>query len=304
MKLEFVTADVFTDQVFGGNPLAVVLDGRGVGDDAMQRIAREFNLSETVFVLPPDDPAHTLRIRIFTPIHELPFAGHPTVGTALVLAELGRVPLTGNLTRIVLEEGAGPVPVTIRAEGGKPVSAELQAPRPPEIWDVPEPAALALMLGLEAADLVTGNGLPAGVSCGNPFTIVEVTDRDALARSRLDRVRWADLLGDGLGKAVLLITRDAPTSHDLQTRMYAAYAGIDEDPATGSAAAALGGFLGTRPGLGDGSHRWVMAQGIEMGRPSRLEITAERRDGSLQAVRVAGAAVRVMAGTLTLPDPA
>jgi trans-2,3-dihydro-3-hydroxyanthranilate isomerase len=303
VKLNFVTADVFTDRVFGGNPLAVILDGRGVSGALMQRIAREFNLSETVFVLPPDDPAHTRRVRIFTPVQELPFAGHPTVGTALVLAELGLVPLAGGLTRIILEEDAGPVPVTIRADRGRPVAAELEAPQAPEIRDGPEPSALAAMLGLAPSDLVTAHGLPAGVSCGVPFTIVEVTDRGALARARLDRSLWEGLLGDGFGKSVLVVTRDAPAGYDLQARMYAAYAGIDEDPATGSAAAALGGFLGSRPGLADGIHRWLMAQGIEMGRPSRLEITAERQNGELRAVRVAGAAVRVMAGTLTLGDP-
>lgn len=304
MKLDFVTADVFTDQVFGGNPLAVVLDGQGLDGAVMQRVAREFNLSETVFVLPPDDPDHARRLRIFTPVHELPFAGHPTIGSALVLAGRGFVPLAGEFTRIVLEEGAGPVPVTIRAVGGRPVAAELEAPQAPEIQDTPAPAALAAMLGLEPADLVLANGLPAAVSCGVPFTIVEVADRAVLARSCLDRGLWEGLLGASFGRSVLIVTRDAPAGYDVQARMFAPYAGIGEDPATGSAAAALGGFVGGRAGLADGIHRWVVAQGIEMGRPSHLEITVERHGGELGAVRVAGAAVEVMAGALTLPEPA
>src|SRR5215218_8695825 len=127
MRYRFLTADVFTDRPFGGNPLAVFPDGQGLSDDTMQRVARELSLSETVFVLPPDDPGHTRRLRIFTPAVELPFAGHPTVGTAIALAAIGEIPLIGDETRIVFEEGVGPVPVTIRAEGGAPVFAQLWA---------------------------------------------------------------------------------------------------------------------------------------------------------------------------------
>jgi trans-2,3-dihydro-3-hydroxyanthranilate isomerase len=143
MRYRFVIADVFTDQPFGGNPLAVLPDARGLDDALMQKIAREFNLSETVFVLPPEAPAHTRRLRIFTPATEVPFAGHPTVGTALVLARLGEVPLQGATTRIVFEEGAGPVPVTITAAHGQAAFAQLSAPQAPELLAGRPPALIA-----------------------------------------------------------------------------------------------------------------------------------------------------------------
>jgi trans-2,3-dihydro-3-hydroxyanthranilate isomerase len=305
MRHRFVTADVFTDRAFGGNPLAVLPDGRGLDPDRMQQVAREFNLSETVFVLPPDDPAHTRRLQIFTPAHELPFAGHPTVGTALVLAAIGAIELAGETTRIVFEEGAGPVPVTIRAAGGRAVSAELTAPEPPTVGPAPEPAALAAMLGLAPADLRTDAGLPAAASAGLPFLIVELTDAGALARARLDHERWRRLLANAQARAVYLITRDAAgLDADFRARMFAPAGGIEEDPATGSAAAALGGWLGLHEAPDDRMTRCVVAQGLEMGRPSRLEVAVERRGGEVVSIRVGGGAVLVSEGTIEVPADA
>jgi trans-2,3-dihydro-3-hydroxyanthranilate isomerase len=302
MRYRFLTADVFTDRAFGGNPLAVLPDARGVDPGRMQQIAREFNLSETVFVLPPDDPAHSRRLRIFTPARELPFAGHPTVGTALVLAAIGTIGLEGETTRIVFEEGAGPVPITLRAAGGRAVFAELVAPQPPAVGRAPEPAALAAMLGLGPADLRTDAGLPAVASTGLPFLIVELKGAEALARARIDHGLWQGLLADAETREVYLVTRDtAGLDADFRARMFAPGAGVGEDPATGSAAAAFGGWLGLHEAPPDGITRYVIAQGLEMGRPSRLEVTVETRAHEVASVRVGGGAVMVSEGTIEAP---
>ena len=183
MDYRFHTADVFTDRIFGGNPLAVFPEAAGLTTARMQAIAREFNLSETAFVLPAEDPAHAACLRIFTPYTELPFAGHPTVGTAHVLASLGHIRLTGETTQIVFEEGVGPVPVTIRAEDGRPVFCQLTAAQAPTFGPEPPPAAeLAAMLSLEAADiLTTARDRPRAVSCGVPFLFLPLSNRQALA---------------------------------------------------------------------------------------------------------------------------
>ncbi len=302
MRHRFLTADVFTDRTFGGNPLAVLPDARDLDPARMQEVAREFNLSETVFVLPPHEPAHSRRLRIFTPAREVPFAGHPTVGTAFVLAATGALELTGETTRITFEEGAGPVPVTIRAAAGRPVFAELTAPEPPMVGSAPAPAALAAMLGLGAADLRLDAGLPAIASTGLPFLIVELSDAAALGRARLDLALWRDLLADTGAGEVYLVSRDAGgLDADFRARMFAPAAGIVEDPATGSAAAALGGWLGLHAAAADGTARYVVAQGHEIGRPSRLQIEVEKRAGQVVAVRVGGAAVLVAEGTIEVP---
>jgi trans-2,3-dihydro-3-hydroxyanthranilate isomerase len=303
MRYRFVTADVFTDRIFGGNPLAVLPDARGLDGRRMQAIAREFNLSETVFVLPPDDPAHTRRLRIFTPGQEIPFAGHPTVGSAVILVAIGEVALTGDSTRIVFEEGAGPVPVTIRASGGQPGFAQLTAPVAPEV----RPAALAMdaiaaMLSLAPGDVRTAAGLPAFVSCGFPLLVVELSGQAALGRARLDLARWQELLADAWSREVYLVSREsADPAADFQVRMFAPAAGIAEDPATGGAAAALGGWLGLRETPAEGTSRYRLAQGLEIGRPSCLEVEVDKRAGEVEAVRVGGAAVLVSEGTLEVP---
>jgi trans-2,3-dihydro-3-hydroxyanthranilate isomerase len=304
MRYRFVTADVFTDQPFGGNPLAVLPDARGLDDALMQKIAREFNLSETVFVLPPVSPAHTRKLRIFTPTTEVPFAGHPTVGTALVLARLGEVPLQGATTRIVLEEGAGPVPVTIVARHGHAAFAELSAPQAPELLAERPAALIASALSLTPSDLIAEQGLPRVVSCGLPFLLVRLTDRRALARARLNRSVWQRQLAGSPAEHVFMFTRigdDGAGGHAFQARMFAPGSGVDEDPATGSAAAALGGWLGSVASLADGTLRCVIAQGLEIGRPSRLEVEVDKRAGAIAAVRVGGAAVLVSEGTIEAP---
>lgn len=306
MEAVYHTLDVFTDRVFGGNPLAVFPDARGIAPERMQRIARELNLSETVFVLPPEDARHTRRLRIFTPAAELPFAGHPTVGTAFLLASLGQVPLEGDETAIVFEEGVGPVPVRIFARGGEPVSAQLTAAKLPEHGPPPPPRAeVAAVLGLAEDDLLDGEWAPGGVSCGVPFLYVPVRDRAALARARVDLARWEATLAGWWAPHLFVFSRDPELpGSDVRARMFAPAMGIAEDPATGAASATLAGYLAARSPQREGTLRWTVEQGWEMGRPSILRVEADVRGGEVTAVRVGGEAVRVAEGRMRIPDGA
>jgi trans-2,3-dihydro-3-hydroxyanthranilate isomerase len=301
-SFQFYTADVFTSSRFGGNQLAVFPDARDISADQMQRIAREFNFSETTFVLPPTDPKHTRRVRIFTPGSELPFAGHPTVGTAFVLATIGDIPFTPPETRITFEEGVGPVPVTIRGDNGTPGFAQLSAAKLPEIGPTPPSAReLAQCLGLAERDVLTGDLAPEAVSCGVPFLFVPVRDRAALTRAR---VRLDDfervLRGYWTAKVFVFCNEPELEGSDFRARMFAPTIGVPEDPATGSACVAFGGYLGRRDARADGTLRWVVEQGFEMGRPSLLEVEVDKRGGVVSAARVGGRSVLVMRGELYL----
>ena len=303
MRYRFLTADVFTDRPFGGNQLAVLPDAHGLGEDVMPAIAREFNYSETVFVLPPSDPTHTRRLRIFTPGGELPFAGHPTVGTAHVLAAIGEIPLRSDETRIVFEEGVGPVPVLIRSDSGSPVFAQLSIAKLPEVGPPPPPAAqLAEILSLRPDDLLGGDFAPEAVSCGVPFLFVPLRDRDAVRRARVRIDKWEAVLADAWASMIMVFAHDAEwPGSDLRARMFAPGISVPEDPATGSAAAALGGYLAARVPRLDGTLRWVIEQGVEMGRPSILEAEVDKAAGKVTAVRVGGKTVLVSEGTMEIP---
>jgi len=302
MNARYLTADVFTDRKFGGNQLAVFPDARQIKPDLMPRIAQEFNYSETTFVLPPDDPSHTAKVRIFTPGGELQFAGHPTVGTAHVLASIGVIKLTGDETRIVLEEGLGPVPVTIRAKGGRPDFAQLTAAKLPETGPPPPSReTLAAMLSLEPTDVLDGDMKPEALSCGTPFLFVPVRDRGAVGRARVKIDLWASALGGYITKDVFVFAMDAEQpDNDVRARMFAPAIGVAEDPATGSACVALAGYLATRDARTQGTLRWIVEQGFEMGRPSSLEIEADKKAGAVAAVRVGGRTVMVCDGTMEL----
>ncbi len=304
MKYKYVTADVFSDTRFGGNQLAVLLDARGLTVEQMQAIAREFNYSESAFVLPATHPSCTRKVRIFTPSDELPFAGHPTVGTAHVLAAVGEIPLTGDETKIVLEEGIGHVPVTIRSKNGVPVFAQLTAAKLPEIGPPPPGrSSLAELLSLEANDIVGGTNAPQALSCGLPFLFVPVKDRGAVRRARVRMDLWDSALRQYWAPQVMVFARDPelPTSH-IRARVFVPGLAVPEDPATGSAAAALGGYLGAREAQTDGTLRWVVEQGFEMGRPSILEIEIDKVAGEVTAIRVGGASVLVMKGSIDIGD--
>ncbi len=304
MRRPFHTADVFTDRLFGGNPVAVFPDGSGLDAALMQAIAREMNLSETVFVLPPDSPRHTRRLRIFTPAAELPFAGHPTLGTAFVLAAIGEVPLRGETTDIVFEEGVGPVPVRIEAGEGRPVRMELEAAQPPEPGPpAPDLEAIAAAVGLDPEQILAGAEGPCAASCGVPFLFVALRDRTALATARLRRDAWERALADTWAPSLFLYTRDVGDSGaDLRARMFAPGLGVEEDPATGSAVAALGHVLAAGDPRSDARIQVAVDQGVEMGRPSRLLLDVEKQAGRARTVRVAGEAVLVATGEMEIPD--
>lgn len=307
-RLRFITADVFTSAVFSGNQLAVVFGAEGLPTETLQHIATEFNYSETAFVFAPEDPAHTRRVRIFTPANELPFAGHPTVGTAHVLVAIGEVPASGDDFTVVLGEGVGPVPVRITMRDGVPVTAQLTAAMlPEERDDVPGIEQLAEVLSLSPADFTGGSHAPMGVSCGIPWLLVPLQSVDAVQRARVKmdaydrflRGRWATEI------MVFAMSRDADESKlpqhvrncDVRARVFVPGMSIPEDPATGSAGVCLAGYLAKRTPRA-GMLRWEVAQGVEMGRPSRLSIEAEKRGGEITAVRVGGSTVLVSEGTM------
>ncbi|WP_102108752.1 PhzF family phenazine biosynthesis protein [Oceaniglobus roseus] len=278
--------DVFTSEAFGGNPLAVITDARGLAEDQLQRIAREFNFSETTFVFPPEDPAHTARVRIFTPTTEIPFAGHPLIGTATALHDLGRG------SELVLEVGVGPIPCAIE-EG----EARFTTSRPLVVDAHPDLADVAACGGLLAGQIRTDRHLPVQAGLGLPFVLAELTDADALAAISPDAEafrRGAAAYPAELHFAVLYYVRDGAA---VKARMFAPLDNIIEDPATGSAAAALGAYLTQLEGQ---SLTLLIDQGVEMGRPSRIRVDTEVVDGLCRSVRISGRAVKVMEGRLTL----
>ncbi|HZT57462.1 MAG TPA: PhzF family phenazine biosynthesis protein [Pyrinomonadaceae bacterium] len=288
-RLHYHLVDVFTDRAFGGNPLAVCTNGRGLTTETMQSVAKEFNLSETTFVLPPDDPKHDWRVRIFTPGSELPMAGHPTVGTSFVLAREHMIRRDERETNIVLEEGVGPVPVRIEFKDGEPVFAEMTQPLPkfgPQVNDI---EAVAAMLSLDAGDIDAN--LPVEVvSCGVPFLYVPLR---SLAAARQARPR-ADLIEcvatGGVPPEVFVFAREVEhEGSTVHSRMFAPGLGITEDPATGAASGPLGCYLVRHRLVAcDRVAEITSEQGIEMGRPSFIKITIERRGDEFKAVRVGG----------------
>ena len=301
-RYRFVTCDVFTSVPFGGNQLAVFPDARSIPEHRLLDVTREFNYSETTFVYPPVDPAHARRVRIFTPGGEVPFAGHPTVGTAHALAETGEIALSGDVTRIVLEEGVGPVPVVIRAEAGRPVFAQLSVAKLPEVGPPPPSRDdLARVLGLEVDDLLGGEWSPQSLSCGLPFLFVPLHDRSAVARARIRMDAWEATLRDAPVSEIMVFAPGGERpGTDYRARMFAPGLSVPEDPATGSACAALGGYLAARDPRRQGTLHWTVEQGFEMGRPSMLEVEADVVRGNVTAVRVGGATVLVSDGTMAI----
>lgn len=299
-RFAYLVCDVFTDRIFGGNPLAVFPDAAGLSDDDMQRAAAEMNLSETVFVLPPDDPAHIRRLRIFTPRSELPFAGHPTVGAAIALALRKKIKIAAAGTRIVFEEGVGPVAVTVRKTDG-PLYAELATTERPAIGPRPPSLSyLAAAVGLHAGDMDPKRE-PAAVSCGVPFLFIPVTNRAALRSARLEPARWRQTLATFWAPHVYLYTIGSEGENGIYARMFAPALGITEDPATGGAAATLAGYLAMEDPRPNGTLSWTIEQGAEMGRPSRLSAFATKEKSRVVSVGVGGTAVPVSEGVMTFP---
>ncbi|MEW6061549.1 MAG: PhzF family phenazine biosynthesis protein [Bacteroidota bacterium] len=298
MKFRYYTCDVFTDRSFGGNQLAVFPDATKIPENVLQSIAKEFNFSETTFVYPPSNPKHTKRVRIFTPANELPFAGHPTIGTAITLATIGAVATNGIETKIILEEGVGDVPVTIRLEKGKPPFAQLSAARLPEFnHTVPSTKMLAKMLTVSQRDLDDDRFPIQFVSVGFPFLYVAVKNREALKKIRVN----VQIMEELKVNEVFVFTDDTEQSGiHFRARMFAPLLGISEDPATGSAAASFAGYLAAIHPTQTGTLKWSIEQGVEMGRPSILFSEAEKKNGTVTSLRVGGNAVMVCEGEIEL----
>ncbi|WP_457105444.1 PhzF family phenazine biosynthesis protein [Methylobacterium sp. P5_C11] len=292
MARRFVTLDVFTEHRLAGNPLAVVLDAEGLDTAAMQAIAREFNLSETVFVLPPTEARHRARLRIFTPGRELPFAGHPTVGTAVLLAL--QEPAGGDARAFGLEEEIGIVPCVVEARAdGSGGRARFRLPVLPDyLGPGPEPAVLARLLGLEPGDIGTGRHGPSRHGVGPSFTCVPVGKVAALDAARPAQAPDAS---DGL---YLYAPDPEGSGRSWRVRMFAPHFGVPEDPATGSAASAFAGVLMQFEAMGDGTHDVAIRQGQAMGRPSEIALQVTIESGALRAVEIGGAAVIVSDGAL------
>jgi trans-2,3-dihydro-3-hydroxyanthranilate isomerase len=303
MQLKFYTLDVFTSTRFEGNPLAVVLGADGLDTTRMQAIAREFNLSETVFVQTPGNPAHSAKVRIFTPAAELPFAGHPTVGTAALLAELKAAdPDAPHEAIVILEETIGAIRVGVRMRPGSAPYAEFDTPKLPEaLGGLPPTDLLAEALSLTSREIGFENHKPSRYSAGVPYTFVPVASLAAIAKAAPDMRVWGPAFGESGHNAAYVYCREtAHMTAQFHARMFVPGQGVPEDPATGSAAAAFAGVVQRFDSLPDGSHKKIIEQGFEMGRPSLIELSLVLNAGKLATVRIGGHAVRVSEGLLEI----
>jgi trans-2,3-dihydro-3-hydroxyanthranilate isomerase len=296
MRYPYYICDVFTATRFGGNQLAVLPHADGLSDRQMQQVAREFNFSETTFVLPPE-AGHTRRVRIFTPSTEVPFAGHPNIGTAFALATAGELgPIDPSIT-VTFEERAGVVPVSIHRREGQPIWCELSAPQRLSLGKTISARSLAAAVSLVSDDVVTTTHVPQVASVGLPFVVAELKDRAALERARINPDGFDGLIAEGVVPDVHLYTHTAD-DFDIRARMFAPGDGVPEDPATGSANCALAGLLSHYHSAADGNFHWRIAQGVEMGRPSVLEARAEKREGVVAGTWIGGASVLVSEGLI------
>ena len=301
MKLHFVTVDVFTGTQFAGNPLGVVLNAEGLSGGQMQAIAAEFNLAETTFVLPPGDPAHTAEVRIFTPRYEMPFAGHPNVGTAFALGRIGTShgrAIGGK--GVIFEEKAGLVAVSFLKEGTTVVGARLASPQRLMLGAEVTADLIASACSLSVEDIETRNHPPRIASCGAPFILAELKSRERLAAATARPEVFAREISKLPVTSLFVYTSVAESGLDIRARMFAPHHGIPEDPATGSANVALIGLLAHLRPEPDLRISKNIAQGVEMGRPSLLHAEAEKKDGKVWATYIGGRGVPVMSGTLEL----
>jgi trans-2,3-dihydro-3-hydroxyanthranilate isomerase len=298
MSWRFHLVDVFTASAFAGNALAVLPDARGLTTAQMQAIAREFNFSETTFVFPDEADASRARVRIFTPGAELDFAGHPTIGTACALVMHGSLGADlGVPARLILEENVGPVVVDVERRdgvfhGALTLEAEIEMPA-----GAPSAADAAAVLTLDPADV--RQTFFAGV--GLPFCFVELGSQTAVDRAAIDRPAWSRVLAPSWSPHVYLFAGDLEDGGSLHARMFGPALGVEEDPATGSACAALVGALASRSEVGDGDLRLAIRQGVAMGRPSAIEALARKRGGRVASVGVAGAVSPVATGEIEAP---
>jgi len=298
VKYRYYICDVFTETRFGGNQLAVLPEAVGLSTQQMQQIAREFNFSETTFVF-PSKADNTRHVRIFTPAREIPFAGHPNVGTAFVLATAGELGEIKSSLTVIFEEESCLVSVAIQESAGKVESCELTAPQSLSFGKTLPVELVAAALSIDSKEIVTKTHGPQVASVGLPFIMVELRDRSVLERARINMAGFEALAARDVMPDVYLYTQGTD-GFDIRARMFAPLSGVPEDPATGSANCALAGLLAHYSQDPNGSFSWRIAQGVEMGRPSTLIARAEKKDGVVQTTRIGGAAVLVSEGTIYL----
>ena len=296
MQYKYYICDVFTTKRFGGNPLAVLPDAEGLTEEQMQQIAREFNFSESTFVFPPEK-GNTKKVRIFTPSTEVPFAGHPNIGTAFVLASAGIIEELNVTTEFVFEEKAGLVPITLQRLHDGAFWCELQAPEKLSLGKSISAEILASAISLPVEKINLNIHSPQVVSVGLPFLIAELKDRGALEEASVNLEEFKQLVGQDLPPYVHLYTR-SNDEFDIRARMFAPFDGVPEDPATGSANCALGGLLTYYNDASSGNYEWKIAQGIEMGRPSSLKARTQKKDGEVISTYIGGSSVMVSEGVI------
>src|ERR1700691_5929001 len=296
MKYTFHIVDVFSSTPFGGNQLAILPDAAGISTEGMQRIARKLNFAETTFVLPKIDPANTCRLRIFTPRAELNFAGHPTVGTACALVMKQHLRLSDPI-RLILEENVGPVTVDVAQKNGGfhgklTLSVKIEAPT-----GAPSPTDLAAILSIERGE--ASQVFFAGV--GVPFCFAQLNSNEVVDRAAINRAAWAATLSRAWSPNVFFFAGNLRDGGKLYARMCAPALGVEEDPATGSACAALVGAMALKPDFGGMAYRLSIQQGVSMGRRSDIEAEARKRDGVVISVSVGGATTYIAGGEIEVP---
>ena len=300
--VSYVTVDVFTAERFTGNQLAVIPDARGLSGEQMQAIAAEFGYSEVTFVLPPDDPANTARVRIFTPTAEIPFAGHPNVGTAFVLGRQGEIFGRRPGDKLRFEERAGLVDVALLREGDKITAARIVAPRPLSVGPVIDPATVAACASLQPEDVSERTHPPVRVSVGLAFAVAELSDIGILSNARPNVSAFHEanarypLADDSF--SLFLYARTPERPWQIRARMFAPLDNVIEDPATGSASAALGAYLVSLLPQTDAEIEIAIEQGVEMGRRSIITVRVSKKNGTVCEVSVSGNCVAVMRGSI------
>jgi trans-2,3-dihydro-3-hydroxyanthranilate isomerase len=298
VKYRYYTCDVFTETRFGGNQLAVLPQADGLSTQQMQQIAREFNFSESTFVFPAR-AGHTRHVRIFTPAREIPFAGHPNIGTAFVLANDGEFGEIKSSLTVTFEEEGGLVSIAIHEAGGKVASCELTAPQSLSFGKTLPVELVAAAISIDSKEISTKTHGPQVASVGLPFIFVELTDRSVLERARINMSGFEALAAQDVMPDIYLYTQGTD-GFDIRARMFAPLSGVPEDPATGSANCTLAGLLAHYSQQPNGNFNWRIAQGVEMGRPSTLIARAEKKDGVVQTTRIGGATVLVSDGVIYL----
>ena len=298
MEYSFYVVDVFSDKKFEGNQLAVFPSAEGIGDDQMQKIAKEFNYSETVFITSTGEK-DSRNVRIFTPKTEVDFAGHPNIGSAMLLARIGEFSHENNV-KIIFNEKVGKVPITIFFHNSEPYKAELSTAKLPEEGETPSIEKIAKSISLEVSDIDTSKG-PVSFSCGLPFLFVPVITLEKLKKASINHYEWKKNISQTWAPQLYLFTNETILENsNFHARMFAPSLGISEDPATGSAVAALAGYISKNLEQNDGEFSYIVEQGFEIGRPSIIELSFLQKNNKIENVKIRGNAVIFSQGKITL----